>query len=204
MSMITWECKVCGAAAYGDDEIRAVFDVSRKYTSAKRYTNRSLVCGLCKTTARTKAKEENRFITKAKNTINHHAKKFAEPKDKRPAWLSSPSGAELTDRFLWTINQIAHDMEHAWQNGCDDCHAKFQGMPNGLHDLTVDIIDPLKPPYWGLNTRFLCTTCNRAKSKTPPELHGARKAYAVRWQKRQEWLKLQPKWQQSGFWDGQP
>lgn len=184
-------CKVCGATYYGD-EVDAMFlgkfdkSTSRKYHGA--------VCNPCKLTARTQEKEVSRFLVKARNTIKGHAKKWSKADDPAQRWVSSV--AELIDRFLWNDVRIAHDMEHAWQNGCADCERKFQDMPGGIHDLTLDIIDRSQPPYYGTNTRFVCTTCNRKKSKTPAHLWGAMKAGWARWNKRQQWLATQPKWHQ--------
>lgn len=190
-------CKECGATYYGD-EVDAMFQLGKgvKYTS---HPTRHAICNPCKVTARTQAKEVNRFLIKARGTIKHHAQKWAKAEDPKQRWVSS--AAELIDRFLWNETRIAHDMEHAWQNGCADCEQKFQSMPGGLHDLTLDIIDRDAPPYYGTNTRFVCTTCNRKKSKTPPNLWGAMKAGWARWNKRQEWLAAQPRWRQEGLWD---
>lgn len=192
MSTIAQPCKRCGTTYYGD-EIEAMFTTRNETKNSKKYTSSNLVCNACLLTARTEAKLVNRFIAKAKNTFKHHAKAFMEVRKDRPAWITAP--AELADRFLWDVARIAHDMEHAWQNGCE-CGQKFQEMPNGLHDLTVDIINPADPPYWGLNTRFICTTCNRKKSRTKPSLWGAMKAAWARWNKRQEELAKLPKWYQ--------
>jgi hypothetical protein len=183
-------CKRCGTAYYGD-EVAAMFS---QRTDRQKYINVNSACNPCLITARTQAKEVNRFIVKAKSTIKHHARKFSEERENRPAWVSSQT--ELVDRFLWDVKRIAHDMEHAWQSSCNDCGYAFQSMPNGLHDLTLDIINPGEPPYYGTNTRFVCTTCNRKKSRTPSKLWGASKAATMRWVKRQQWLKAQPEYTQ--------
>lgn len=181
-------CKKCGTTYYGD-EVEAMFVV----TDWKGYTKSNPTCNACLLTARTEAKIVNRFVAKAKSTFRHHAKAFMEERENRPAWISAP--AELADRFSWDVNRIAQDMEHAWQGSCE-CGQRFEDMPNGTHDLTVDIINPKEPPHWGINTRFLCTTCNRKKSQTPARLWGAMKAAWSRWKRRQEELAKMPKWVQ--------
>jgi len=186
-------CRRCGTTYYGD-EVQAMF---AQRTDRQKYTNVNSVCNPCLLTARTNAKLVNRFITKAKSTFNHHAKGFMEPRKDRPAWIAA--SVELADRFLWDIPRMSHDMEHAWQGVCE-CGQRFQDMPNGLHDLTIDIINPVEPPYWGMNTRFICTTCNRKKSKTPPNLWGASQAGWARWNKRQEELAKLPRWGQTRLW----
>jgi len=181
-------CKRCGTTYY-DDEVQAVFRKGKKGDEYTHHPTYSAVCQACEVTARTQAKEVNRFATKARNTIKHHGKKLGL------------TPAEMADRFLWTVDRIAHDMEHAWQNGCNDCGDLFQKMPNGLHDLTVDIREPSDPPHWGSNTRFVCTTCNRKKSRTPAKLWGAMRAAWARWRKRQEELAKLPKWWQEKLWN---
>lgn len=189
-------CKRCGTTYYGD-EVQACF---RSSTKSDKYTCLKTSCQPCELTVRTQAKEVSRFLIKARGTIKHHATKWAKADDPAQRWVASV--AELIDRFLWDDIRIAHDMEHAWQNGCADCGMQFQDMPGGLHDLTLDIIDRDKPPYYGTNTRYVCTTCNRKKSRTPPHLWGAMKAGWARWNKRQEWLRTQPRWRQCRLWDG--
>lgn len=104
---------------------------------------------------------------KAHNTLMRHAQKYI----KRGLVASIRDFAE---RYGWDTKQIAHDIEHAYLNGCPYCLESFASMANGLWDLTLDIIDPSTPPYYRTNTRWCCATCNREKQQTPPDLWGAK------------------------------
>jgi hypothetical protein len=42
-------------------------------------------------------------------------------------------------------------------------------MTHGLADVTIDVIDPAKEPFYSTNTRPCCMTCNRAKHDMSPE-----------------------------------
>lgn len=177
-------CRTCGTTYYGD-EVEAVFRAAGKPDECTNQVWRSRTCQLCEITVRTEAKHANRFIAKARNTIRHHAKKFGL------------SVSEMSDRFLWTVDRIAQDMEEMWRKGCEDCGYQFREM----HDLTLDINNPVDPPYYGTNTRLICATCNRKKSRTPSRLWGALKAATVRWLKRQEELAKLPRWVQEKMFD---
>src|SRR5262245_27476478 len=124
MHMIARTCKQCGTTYY-DDEVEAMFRAANKPGQYTDQVWRSRVCNPCMVAARTEVKRINRFVIKARNTIKHHAQKLGI------------SAVDMADRYLWSVDRVAHDMEHAWQNGCNDCGDLFQKMPNGLHDLTV-------------------------------------------------------------------
>jgi hypothetical protein len=71
------------------------------------------------------------------------------------------------------------------------CGRTWKSMPNGIRDMTFDRIDP-DGPFLPHNVALLCTTCNGAKSKMPPE------RFAVRhrcWQIFDEAPRL-PQWEQ--------
>ena len=157
-------CRDCG----GDWPLVA-FRKNRKLAS-DRYIYP--VCRLCEQTNRDDAKNADRFRSKARDTIRRHGQK----------WGMSPS--EFADRFGWTIDAVAHEMEHAWGNGCIHCRVSYSDMKNGLWDMTVDIEDPDADPFWGANTRIVCATCNREKSTTPKHEWGAIAHYRRMWMKR--------------------
>ena len=100
-------------------------------------------------------------MASARNAVMSHAYRLA-----RAGVVGS--GADLAKRFGWNLQAMAHDIQHAFKNGCPYCRQPFVEMANGLADVTLDIIDPSKPPYYATNTRWCCLTCNRAKSKTDP------------------------------------
>jgi hypothetical protein len=143
-------------------------------------------CIGCRLTRRTRAKNEGqRFIVKARNAIKTHSERF----------LKSgiiASATELADRFGWKHDRMAHDIEHAVKNGCPYCCRPFAEMANGLADVTLDIVDPAQSPYYATNTRWCCMTCNRAKSKTDPNLWSEKLRWWDEWRKRREVMEADP------------
>ena len=163
-----------------------MFRVSRPKTRKDRggvvcYTRVAHQCKSCEQELRDTKKKSDRFLQKARGTRYRHAKK-----------LAGEFGIEVSEfgrHFDWDIAQIAHDMEHAFKNGCPYCRDPFSAMPGGLQSLTIDIVDPRKPPFYRTNTRLCCETCNKEKQQTPPE----------RWEEnlrirrlRDDWLKDSP------------
>lgn len=127
------------------------------------------VCIGCERTKRDEAKRENRFPDKAQGTIDRHALRYIKAGVVR-------SKREFVTRFGWRAKRIAHEMEHAYANGCPLCGEPFHEMGHGLADITVDIHHPDEAPYYGHNTRLICQGCNRDKSNTPPAVFAVRQA----------------------------
>jgi len=95
-------------------------------SSCKRY--RQLRCKLCRLTSRTEAKNgPGRFRVKAQSAIGTHA-----PKLIRKGLVQSKR--ELIDKYGWNVAEMAHDIEHAFKNGCPECRELFGSMANGLAD----------------------------------------------------------------------
>jgi hypothetical protein len=140
------------------------FFARNKWLDASNH--RRAICIGCEQTARDKTKQANRWLVKATSTIRRHAKKYI-------AKGLATSVEDFSKKFNWFKEKIAHSMEHAYGNGCQECGRKFSTMGNGLSDITIDIIDREKRPYWH-NTRFICGTCNREKGITAVEEYGAK------------------------------
>jgi len=88
---------------------------------------------------------------------------------------------------------MLHEAKHVYTNGCQYCGKPFALMGHGLADLTLDIFDPRLPAYYPANTRWACMTCNREKSRTPPDKWGAKLACWGKWERTEascEQLKL--------------
>ncbi len=151
----------------------------------KKYEYKRLVCEGCFQKDRTTAKRTNRPKEKARRTIRSHVEKYIK--------LGAVENTEeFIERFSWYIDQIAHDIEHAYKNGCAYCHELFSGMGNGLVDVTLDIINPKEPPYYKTNTKWVCNTCNNAKKgKSPQEWEERMYSYKL-WKKQQEKLNHNP------------
>jgi len=164
------KCKRCGFVYRGDD-IEIAF-------SKKIVRGIPLIfptCKLCEQDKRTKIVRSNRWRAKIRSTIKAHAKKFGI------------SQIDLQEKHGWNIDQMSHDAEFQYQNGCPECHDQFKIMGNGLADITLDIWDPRIEPGYGSNTKWMCRTCNQAKGDRTPEewtrtkrLHRERNIYLTR------------------------
>src|SRR5262245_25532236 len=74
---------------------------------------------------------------------------------------------DLGDRYGWDLGQIAHELAIHLANGCRYCRRPFD--PSNLGGMTVDIVDPERPPYWRTNTAICCFECNQRKRKAGPD-----------------------------------
>jgi len=88
----------------------------------------------------------------------------------------------LTDDYGWVFDRMLHEAQHVYANGCQYCGEPFAAMGHGLTDLTLDIFDPVLPPYYPANIRWVCATCNREKSRTPPNQWAAKLACWAKWE----------------------
>lgn len=132
---------------------------------------RHVTCIACELTTRTQEKIRDRWRSKANDTISRHAKRLGITRHR------------LITEFGWHPDLIAHDLEHAYSNSCCYCDGGYAEMPNGLADLTIDVIDPGAPPYYRTNAQPCCATCNREKHQTPPHLWAAKLAGWDRWKR---------------------
>lgn len=164
------QCIECGGW-YGEDFFRLNPD-SRAHICARRSR-----CKECDQARRDAKKSADRYLAKARSTFNRHATKFL-----RDGIIKSRS--ELAEHFGWILKNMAHDIEHAFKNGCYICRRPFAEMPNGLQSLTLDILDPEQPPYYMTNVRYPCQTCNRGKSQTPPADFARQQSYRMEAQRR--------------------
>jgi hypothetical protein len=145
---------------YDDEEERLFF----RLREAGAYTNprRNLVCVACQITERTGQARDNRALTKAQTTLRFHAGRAV-----KNGLITIP--AEFGRRYGWEPKRMAHDIEHIFENTCPYCEQPFAEMPHGLADVSVDIIDTSREPYYHSNTKWCCVTCNREKQDLSPE-----------------------------------
>lgn len=169
---MTKHCRQCGLDFPEEEFFRR--------TSTRMHLRRMAVCIGCETTRRTEEKERDRTMVKARDTIRRHAARLRV------------SVETLSERFGWMPAQIKHDIEHAAKNGCPYCHRSFASMGHGLADITIDIIDPAKPPFYTTNTKIACQTCNREKAKTAPETWAGKLICWARWENHQRRISLKP------------
>jgi hypothetical protein len=103
--------------------------------------------------------------------------------------------AVLRDQFGWEPDRMARDAEESYAGKCDfvdTCGRPYTGMGHGTQDIQLDVIDPTAEPFYGMNTRWICGTCNRRKGATPPHLWRPISIQYRRWQKRQDELAADP------------
>ena len=137
------------------------------------------VCIGCELTARTEAKRRDRPREKAKRSYDAHADKFVS------AGLIA-NRAELATVYGWAVDRMAHDIRHVYENTCPYCWQPFADMEHGLGDVSLDVIDPEREPYYRTNVRWCCVTCNREKSKTPPDEWELKLTMWARWRRQTE------------------
>jgi len=161
-----------------------VFFQAERGTYTRRKKRR---CKGCNQTRKDEAKntDNNRLIIKARDTFNKHAKQFI--KQGRIA-----TREELATTYGWKIDQMAHDIGHAFGNGCPYCYELFATMPNGLWNVSLDVVHPKEAPFYRTNTRWVCRACNSEKQGTPPELWALLQACWDEWRRRQAELKANP------------
>ena len=132
------------------------------------YRNTRATCKGCSQKARDKSKLANRWRSKMRSTRKMHAQK------------ASKSEAEFESFYKWNLDQMEHDAQHAYENGCPNCGETFFLMGHGLADITLDVIVRDSPPIYGHNTRWICATCNRQKGKYTMKEYGT---LMVQWQR---------------------
>ena len=179
------------------NECGGIFDVEAgfaraghaKDSSGLLYIYSRPVCIGCEQGQRDRAKAENRWRIKARDTLRRHSAKFNVTRN------LSLSTDEFSDRFVWRIERIAHDMSHAFENTCNYCWKPYGEMPNGHWNVTVDIYDRGADPFYS-NTRICCQTCNREKGQMTPEQWARRLQY---WQEKRDHDQKFPRMRQPGL-----
>ncbi len=172
-------CRKCNGE-YSDRFFQAHKNLQRAAASYK-----DLICIGCQQSDRDTKKRASRPREKARRTIRTHAEKYVR-------LGIAKTTEEFIDRFGWDIDLIAHQIDHAYQNGCAYCHEMFSEMGNGLADVTLDIINPEALPFYNTNTKWVCGTCNRAKKRKSPNEWEERIYDMKLWEKQQKKLNLNP------------
>lgn len=131
------------------------------------------VCIGCEQTGRDGRKAVDPFISKARSTIRTHSHKY----DLKPG--------DFIRLYGWDVQRVAHVMRHAFDNTCTYCRHPYSGMRNGPAAVTMDILDPRKPPHLETNTLPCCQTCNSAKSNLTPEAWSEKLRFWSAWEKHQ-------------------
>lgn len=166
------ECRRCGGRYHA-----VAFRVSRALSCAS--TRRSSVCVWCEFEPRQAIKDARRAIVKAQRTIRTHAAKYIKKG-------LCGSVEQFVKDFCWDAKQMAHDIEHAFANGCPYCRVQFASMHGGLHNVSLDVINPETPPFYGSNTKWVCKTCNSMKGDLSPEDWGQKLSDRQSWERQQK------------------
>jgi len=164
-------CKKCG---YIDDE--DFFPVG--FSRVKNLKRIHHVCLACVQEEKDREKSPQRSKPKARAILYSHCQKY----NRRYGTSYTPMG--FASKFGWSLDQIVHDIEHAFSNWCSYCGSAYSKMSHGLADVTLDIINPDEPWYYS-NTRFCCATCNKRKGELSPEKWGK---FLASYKRRQEFL----------------
>lgn len=171
-------CKRCGFPA--DERWYTQSHTKKGYLLINSENRPHSVCPACLQEERDRRKTQNRALSKARTAIYTHCRKY----NHRHNLELSPT--DFGKRFGWDIKQMAHDINHAYENGCPYCGHSFKGMGNGLRDLSIDIINPESEPYYATNTKYCCFTCNSEKGQRGADAFGLSLA---EYRRREEWLK---------------
>jgi hypothetical protein len=115
------------------------------------------VCRACELTARDQRKQRDPWLIKAHTAIRSHAARLGIDRE------------ALVTRYGWDPQRLAHDAEHHYTELCTYCPRPYAEMGHGLSDITLDVQDRDRPPYYRTNTAWCCQTCNRRKGVMTPE-----------------------------------
>jgi 5-methylcytosine-specific restriction endonuclease McrA len=160
-------CTGCGRS-YAPHLAEWAFRTHRTAEHASSRNYRKRVCRECERQRR----QRNRWAVKAQNVIRHHANRFGIDRD------------ELITVYGWEPTQLAHDAEHLYTNGrCSYCPRFYAEMGNGTADITLDIQDRGRPPYYCTNTKWCCQSCNRRKGAMTPEAFEANRQLWELWRR---------------------
>jgi len=82
--------------------------------------------------------------------------------------------ADFARRYGWDIERLIYDIIHGHENTCPYCSVRYEVMGHGLDDMTLDIVDCEREPYYRTNAKWCCQTCNREKQTMTSEMWARR------------------------------
>lgn len=125
-------------------------------------------CVKCEQTERDDQKRRDRLPAKARSTRARHARSLGCTVDelRHAGWEDGP---------------MVEAMRRAFAHVCDYCGDAYANMGNGYADVTIDIVDRDKAPFWGVNTKICCASCNREKGTMGVDAWGRRLADIREW-----------------------
>ncbi len=161
------DCARCGTVYYPHLAEWAF----RKPLATERLSSRVRyqVCRACEYAARDLRKQRNRWAVKARDVIRRHAARLDIDKDL------------LIAVYGWEPRRLAHDAKHQYAHGCSYCGELYAEMGHGFADITLDIQDRSRAPYYCTNTKWCCQDCNRKKGAMTPEAFEANRQIWKLW-----------------------
>ncbi len=141
---------------------------------------RQAVCNICHQTRRDIIKEVDRWLEKARRALSHHVKSLKRTSD------------ELINIFGWDVKKMARDAKHAFLNTCDYCGTKYADMVHGMAEITLDIVNIKSAPFYNINTKWVCNSCNGRKQKMSTGEWGRYLQYVTAWKAQQRKLEKNP------------
>jgi hypothetical protein len=178
---------------YEPDLVQYAFQRRRGLDASSPHARGQLlkgVCRRCEQTARDNQKRKNRWDVKARDTIRRHATNLTKKRAARG--LAPVTKKDLINKYGWDPKVVAHQAEYQYGNGCGYCHDLYASMGHGLADITLDVQDPEKEPYYRTNTTWCCMTCNRRKGRMSPEEFEADRRITAAWRRQQEQAEMDP------------
>jgi hypothetical protein len=92
---------------------------------------------------------------------------------------------DLKELYGWKLDRMVDDIMRVLQEGCSYCLQRIEATERRLGVVTLDILDPQKPPHYSTNVQWCCARCNSEKQRTPPDVWGARLSMWDRWRRHQ-------------------
>jgi hypothetical protein len=110
-------------------------------------------------------------------------KKKINDTTRRHAGRLRMSTEQLRNRYGWEPGRMLHDALQAYRAGCPYTNKPFTDPD----DLSLDIHDPVLPPFYPSNTRWISQAANRSKARLSPQAWGRKSTMAA---PQQLWLPI--------------
>lgn len=179
-------CETCGGT-YNNSFFKSICI----YTCGKDHIYHYPICLGCYGIRAKKYKQNERLLQKAQNTYYHHANKLL-------ATGIIQKKEELDTIYGWDSHQMAHDIKNCFENGCPYCGRQYSIIEGGLHNISLDIIDPALPPNYETNVHWICLDCNKRKRNSSSE------AWELKLQDWKLWRETQKLLEQNPYYYGLP
>jgi hypothetical protein len=151
---------------------------SEERLSANSARSRRDRCIGCETRVKREEQAHRRLRRKAADAMSRHAERL-----KQRGVIEDQ--ADLEELYGWSLDQMVEDIIRMLKEGCAYCLQKIDRTEQGVHVVTLEIFDPLKPPHYSTNVRWCCASCNSERQRISPDIWGARLSMWIRWRRHQ-------------------